>query len=115
MFLLPPLSLLQGTPVHGTPGSIAQKTPAFQWGIVIGADKTKQEAQDEINRAERALKRRASLYLCNGWYRTVVEYSSKSGAANALRQALRDPSLSKNKPYVVPLATWCPSKRLERE
>jgi len=98
--------------------SIAQKTPAFQWGIVIGADQTTQEAQDEIIKTERSLGRRASLYLCNGWYRTVVEYSSKSGAVNALRQALRETSLSsnkRNKPYVVPLETWCPSKQLERD
>lgn len=81
-----------------------------EWGVVLGADKTRAKAEWEVAGNARILGQRPRLYMCNGWVRTVAAYGSKVEALKALRK-VRDAG-SKRSPYIVSLWQWCPEKKL---
>ena len=117
--LVPFSRLLTGLAVAGlllTPALLplahAQKRAAApqEWGVVIGADQSKPQAEREAQAATRILGQRPRLYLCNGWVRTVAAFPTRQDALQALRK-LRTAG-AKNSPYIVSLWQWCPEKQL---
>jgi len=76
---------------------------AGPWVVVMGADKTLESAQDELNRARQAGYPAARILLREGWYRTVVPFAEKSDAVQALDVISR----LRNGSYVRQLDQWC--------
>lgn len=80
------------------------ETLSDTWIIVVGGDKTIDDAKGEIERAQRA-GYSPILYLKQGWYRTTVgPFPTQSDAERtniAVRATLRSGA------YVVNLKSWC--------
>lgn len=75
-----------------------------QWIVVIGGDRTIEGAKDEVRRAADKGFVDSKILLLDGWYRTVLAYSSKSDAQAALPKISND---IREGAYVRNLATWC--------
>jgi hypothetical protein len=84
------------------------QTQTDQWIIIVGGDKTIQNAKPEMDRAI-AAGYAPTLYLKDGWYRTTVgpfPTQSDGDRTNiAVRASLREGA------YVVNLKTWCPNPK----
>ncbi|HAY22692.1 MAG TPA: hypothetical protein DCY27_11110 [Desulfobacterales bacterium] len=77
-------------------------------GIVIGADKTLDEARHEVKRAKIQGFGDVAIYRRQGMYRTVLRFPSREEAEKALpkiREIVRDSS------YLVILDKWCPNAK----
>jgi cell division septation protein DedD len=75
------------------------------WIIVVGGDRSLDEAADEVSRAQRA-GYTPTLYLKQGWYRTTVgPFPTKSDAD---RTNIAVSATLRNGAYVVNLKSWCP-------
>jgi hypothetical protein len=83
------------------------ETRTDAWIIVVGGDKTINDARDEIEKAKRA-GYSATLYLKQDWYRTTVgPFPTKSDAERA---NIAVSATLRNGAYVVNLQTWCPKQ-----
>ena len=76
------------------------------WGIVISADKEKDEAQHEVKNAQAQGYQNVKLYNRQNWLRTVVEFPNFAEAQAAVPK-LR--SLH-NSSYLVNINKWCASR-----
>ncbi len=76
------------------------------WGIVFGGDSTLDAAQYEISRAKKAGFANTTLFLRQGYYRSVVLFESREAAVARLGdiQKLRAGA------YIVNMEKWCPVK-----
>jgi|GEM_PF-3017711 len=75
--------------------------------VIIGADKTKTEAEYEINKLEYQYKNNATIYKKGKWFRTVITVNSGFDAANNTAAEIKKSLSGKYNPYVVSLKTWC--------
>ena len=77
------------------------------WIIVVGGDKTVEDAKDELERAKRA-GYTPTLYLKQGWYRTTVgPFPTKTDGERA---NIAVGATLRNGAYVVNLKSWCPKQ-----
>lgn len=92
--------------------SYAQNSaPASQeWGIVLGADRSLKEAENEVANNAKILGFKPRTYMCNGWVRTVAAFKNRQDAIKALRKVRA--AGSPYSPYIVSLWQWCPGKNL---
>lgn len=81
-----------------------------EWGVILGADRTKEAAAKEVADNTKILGQKPRTYLCNGFVRTIAAYKSKHDALKALRKVRA--AGSPYSPYIVSLWQWCPSKKL---
>ncbi len=75
-----------------------------QWGVVIGADSSIEAAKDEVNTAKNRGFEDVMILRRDGWYRTVIRFSSKKEAEVAL------PDISneiRESSYIRNLNEWC--------
>lgn len=82
--------------------------PAGDWGLVLGADETVEQAMDEVKSARRTLSIEPAIFKCGSWFRTVGLFKDKTTSLLYLSKARR---YSRYKPYVVDMRSWCRSKK----
>lgn len=87
--------------------AIMEELPASDanWGIIISADKKAAEAKFEVKRATGLGYSAIFIYKKGGFFRTVVDFTSREQAQDslpAIRRKLRANS------YMVNLDQWCP-------
>jgi hypothetical protein len=78
------------------------------WGVVTSSDKNLQEAQFEVNRAQKLGYQNTRLYSRENWFRTVIVFASVAeaqAALPALRAKIRDTV------YLVDMSKWCPTPK----
>ncbi|MEW5425007.1 hypothetical protein [Amorphus sp. 3PC139-8] len=77
-----------------------------RWGVVFGAELTREAADRMLERAQGAIgSLEATLYRRNGFYRGVAEFPTRAAALKLLanvRERVRPDA------YLVALARWCP-------
>lgn len=84
--------------------SPTQPRNADQWVVVIGADSTIDGAKDEVKTAKSKGFENVRILLRDGWYRTVIGFSSEKEAKDAvpdISNQIREGSYPRN------LTTWC--------
>lgn len=77
-----------------------------KWIIVIGGDKSLDDAKDEMGRAKKA-GYSPTLYLKDGWFRTTVGPFPTQADAERTNIAVR--ATLRSDAYVVNLNGWCPA------
>jgi hypothetical protein len=82
-----------------------------KWAVVMGGDQKLAEARYEVAQARRSGIADATLYLRQGWDRTVVPAASNS-EAEQFRSLGRDRHPDA---YIVDLTKWCPQANREGE
>jgi hypothetical protein len=82
--------------------------PAGDWGLVLGADETVEQAMDEVKSARRTLAIEPAIFKCGSWFRTVGIFKDRNTSLLYLSKARR---YSRYKPYVVDMRSWCPKKQ----
>lgn len=90
-------------------GSVHAQSTGFSWGVVVGADRSIQEARDEAKQAAAKIGRKPSIFICNDWFRTVFVLTDRREAFQLLDTAQRRIRPSA---YLVDLRIWCPNKRM---
>jgi SPOR domain len=84
--------------------SSSPRQNAEQWVVVIGADRKIGDAKDEVNTAQSKGFENVTILLRDGWYRTIIPFSSENDANAALSdisKRIRQGSYTRN------LTTWC--------
>ena len=81
-------------------------TYAQTWSIVFGADRTIESGQDEIDKALAMDYTNAILVRRNGWYRSVIKFSSMTEAQTNIHQINQE---IRRGSYIVDLDSWCPN------
>jgi len=97
-------------------------TPALSgsWGVVVSGDK--QMEPEEVKIASEIAKdtgsKSVALYDRQGWFRTVIEFSSNAQAQAALPsiRQWKDPKQSQRYEgaYVVNIDEWCPNRQQQQ-
>lgn len=77
------------------------------WGLILGADDTREKALHEVSKALSSLGVHARIYKCGSWFRTVAVFDDKKKALSFLSKAQAG---SPYNPYIVDLSLWCPAK-----
>jgi hypothetical protein len=72
--------------------------------VVIGADKTLSEAEDELGSASNT-----TIYKRGNWFRTVVPVQTSFEDAKIIANQIANKSNGKKQPYIVSLKSWCSS------
>ena len=80
------------------------ETRTDAWVIIVGGDKTVNDAKDEMERARRA-GYTPTLYLKQNWYRTTV--GPFPTEVDAEREKIAVSATIRNGSYVVNLKNWC--------
>lgn len=76
---------------------------ASSWAVVMGADKTSNEANFEVKRAKKAGIDGAETVLRSEFYRTIAVFEERTAAEAALTQA----QAFRPDAYLVRMETWC--------
>lgn len=74
------------------------------WIALVGADRTLDSAEFEVNRIKPAFPQTVILFA-EGWYRTVVRFNNEAEARAAVP---RLSTLTNRQPYVRSFNEWCP-------
>lgn len=78
-------------------------TPGTPWGVVAGGDRTEAQARDELDWL-RANGFQPTLFLRDGWYRSVAIFAGRDAAYAALPKIRQHNGSA----YPVEVARWCP-------
>lgn len=79
--------------------------PASGWGVVYGGDTKLKDAEYEIGIAPQKGIPNVSIYLRDGYYRSVSVSQNKSLAEQVLAKA----KLRRSDAYIVDMSKWCPT------
>lgn len=94
--------------VYAAPAVAPEPVPAstaLPFGIVFGADSSRDAAMDEVRKAEKISKAPITLFKRQGTIRSVAGFATRDDANAALPVFARMRSDS----YVVDLRSWCPA------
>jgi hypothetical protein len=80
-------------------------TAEGNWIVVVSADKDKDQAQYEVDQLSKLGYKSARIYDRKGWFRTVVPFSSRADANEAL---LKIRQYRRAAAYVADMTAWCP-------
>jgi hypothetical protein len=102
---------LLGTVTSSTiPAPASQSAPRDEhsWIVVLGADRTLDEASFEVRRAEKQGYDNAQVIKRAGWYRTVIPFDTEERAQSELANISEN---LRQGAYIRDLLTWCIDRR----
>lgn len=91
-----------------TPTSLLAQSNRSGWGLILGADETREKALHEASKAHNSPGVKARIYKCGSWFRTVAVFGDKQKALDTLAKAQAG---SPYNPYIVDMSLWCPAKQ----
>jgi len=86
---------------------VTELAPTGDWAVVAGATSTVERAIEDASKLDSVFP--ATIYFRKGFYRIVVNSSSRSLAKNRLEELRNLPGREDS--YIVNLSTWCTSPK----